>query len=160
VLAQGGVGLALVVAALGLAVAAVQLQDTTFSMTFRVQKDQFDQALAESKELLKFAEDKKMSPNTQMFIRNARDKVDGALKEFANRQIDEKAAEDRKKVCVCVCIDGWVSRWLDVSTRVLASVRQKARARARVLASETGSQDTDTHTHTHKQSISAILPSP
>jgi hypothetical protein len=30
--------------ALAMAMGAVQLQDTTFSMTFRVQKDQFDQA--------------------------------------------------------------------------------------------------------------------
>jgi len=87
----------LLVLALSMAAAAVQLQDTTFSMTFRVQKDQFDKALAETKELLKFAEEKKMSPNTQMFIRNARDKVDGALKEFAKRQVEEKAAEERKK---------------------------------------------------------------
>ena len=32
-------------------------------------------SVQETKELLKFAEDKKMSPNTIMFIRNARDKV-------------------------------------------------------------------------------------
>jgi len=51
----------------------------------------------ETKELLKFAEDNKMSPNTVMFIRNARDKVDNALKEFAKRQVEEKEAEERKK---------------------------------------------------------------
>ncbi len=54
-------------------------------------------AVQETKDLLKFAEDSKMSPNTIMFIRNARDKVDGALKEFAVRQEQEKQAEERKK---------------------------------------------------------------
>ena len=87
----------LVILAVSMAVAAVVLQDTTFSMTFRVQKDQFDKALQETKDLLKFAEDNKMSPNTVMFIRNARDKVEGALAEFAKRQVEEKAAEERKK---------------------------------------------------------------
>ena len=53
--------------------------------------------MQETKDLLKFAEDAKMSPNTIMFIRNARDKVDGALKEFAVRQEQEKLAEERKK---------------------------------------------------------------
>ena len=54
-------------------------------------------AVQETKELLKFAEDNKMSPNTVMFIRNARDKVDNALKEFAKRQAEEKEAEEARK---------------------------------------------------------------
>ena len=91
------VGVAALLATVFVAVAAVQLQDAVFSMTFRVQKDQYDRALQETKELLAFAEEKKMSPNTVMFIRNARDKVEGALAEFAKRQTQEAAAEERRK---------------------------------------------------------------
>ena len=87
----------LALAALSMVAAEVQLKDTTFSMTFRVQKDQFDKALQETKDLLKFAEENKMSPNTVMFIRNARDKVIGALDEFSKAQVEEKKAEERKK---------------------------------------------------------------
>ncbi len=38
-----------------------------------------------------------MSPNMQMFVRAAVDKIDGALKEFEKRKSDEEAAEARKK---------------------------------------------------------------
>ena len=46
------VGVAALLATVFVAVAAVQLQDAVFSMTFRVQKDQYDRALQETKELL------------------------------------------------------------------------------------------------------------
>ncbi|KAJ1478740.1 hypothetical protein T484DRAFT_1816723 [Baffinella frigidus] len=107
--------LALVVAAALLIVApicyAVVLQDTTFSMSFRVQKDEFDRALVETRsvqkdefdralvetrELLKFAEEKGMAKNTIMFIRTAGDKVEGTLKEFAKLKEEEETAEARK----------------------------------------------------------------
>mmetsp|Transcript_10800 Transcript_10800/g.21684 ORF Transcript_10800/g.21684 Transcript_10800/m.21684 type:complete len:556 (+) Transcript_10800:80-1747(+) len=76
---------------------AAQLQDTNFALTFRVQKDEFDKALEETKELLAFAEEKKMTPNTIMFIRTARDKVVGALQDLVKRNEEELKAEERKK---------------------------------------------------------------
>jgi hypothetical protein len=94
---------------------AVQLQDSTFAMSLRVAKDEFDRSceclkgyaswtyltsvspVNESRELLQFAQEKKMSANMQMFVRAAADKIESTLKEFERRKELEAAAEERKK---------------------------------------------------------------
>mmetsp|Transcript_43588 Transcript_43588/g.102458 ORF Transcript_43588/g.102458 Transcript_43588/m.102458 type:complete len:552 (+) Transcript_43588:1-1656(+) len=76
---------------------SAQLQDTNFALTFRVQKDEFDRGVKETEELLKFAIEQKMAPNTIMLIRAAGDKVKGALVDLEKRNKEEAAAEERKK---------------------------------------------------------------
>ena len=51
----------------------------------------------ESRALLEFAQEKKMSPNMLMFVRTAVDKIESTLKEFEKRKLLEAAAEERKK---------------------------------------------------------------
>ena len=51
----------------------------------------------ESRALLEFAQEKKMSPNMLMFVRTAVDKIETTLKEFEKRKQLEAAAEERKK---------------------------------------------------------------
>jgi len=79
--------------------AAVELQTTTYSMAFRVDKDEgFERAKKEADELLAFAKEKKMSSNMIMFLRTASKKVADTLEEFAKRQAEEaKAAAEKAK---------------------------------------------------------------
>eukprot|EP00291_Cryptomonas_curvata_P000664 CAMPEP_0172181980 /NCGR_PEP_ID=MMETSP1050-20130122/18135_1 /TAXON_ID=233186 /ORGANISM="Cryptomonas curvata, Strain CCAP979/52" /LENGTH=525 /DNA_ID=CAMNT_0012855355 /DNA_START=122 /DNA_END=1699 /DNA_ORIENTATION=- len=66
-------------------------------MSLRVAKDEFERSLNESRALLEFAQEKKMSPNMLMFVRTAVDKIETTLKEFEKRKQLEAAAEERKK---------------------------------------------------------------
>uniref|UniRef100_A0A6T8N7S8 Uncharacterized protein n=1 Tax=Hemiselmis andersenii TaxID=464988 RepID=A0A6T8N7S8_HEMAN len=74
-----------------------QLQDTKFALTFHVQKDQFDQALAETTALVEHAEANAMSKNTIMLLRAARDKVAAALDDLQKRIKEEERMEALKK---------------------------------------------------------------
>lgn len=68
----------------------------TFSLTLRVNKDEWEATHAETAKLLAFARENKMGTNTMQLVRTAADKVDKVYKDI-QKAIDEEKVELAKK---------------------------------------------------------------